>query len=156
LARTSPARTNLLHALHTLNPALGDRSLDDQQYPRWLEKRHKMSGEFATARPIRAVFVLDDDEIAVIEGLFGAGFLATNEWTCSMDYSQRRLLRVEVNEEAACRAVEEAFGVHPGATTVGTLRGQLEGLADQTEPDDEGTGKPTGTAEAASGALASR
>lgn len=154
VGKNESGKTNLLHALHTLNPALKDRVLDDKQYPRWLEKQHKRSGEFASARPIRATFLLDEQDVAEIEGLFGQGVLATDEWTCSLDYAGMRWFNVEVDEEAACSGVEQGFGIHPGATTVEALKGQLAGVATMTEADEDGAQQPTATATAAAGALA--
>lgn len=68
-----------MHALHALRPAFGERAFDEQQYPRWLQKEHQRSGEFAAAKPISAAFELLDAELATVNSTFGDGVVTDKQ-----------------------------------------------------------------------------
>ena len=86
VGKNESGKTNILHALHALNPALNDRLFDEQQYPRWLQKEHQRSGEFESALPISATFELTDQETQDISARFGEGVLLAKQWTLSVRY----------------------------------------------------------------------
>ncbi|MGO8871114.1 MAG: ATP-dependent nuclease [Acidimicrobiales bacterium] len=143
VGKNESGKTNILHALHALNPALTDRLFDEQQYPRWLQKEHQRTAEFETARPISATFELTDDEADAVSARFGAGVLMSNRWTLSVAYDNSRAFTVEVDEAAACRAFEELYGLDVGALKLGDLRDQVEKEAGSTAFRADSTEKLT-------------
>jgi len=155
VGKNESGKTNLLHALDSLNPALGDRSLDNQQYPRWLEKEHKRSGEFEKARPILARFQLDNSEIAKIAETFGEGVLASPEWSYFRKYDGKKYSMVHVNEEAACKAIAQRFRIPAiDAVTIQAMQTALASLAAETEVIAEGdTPRSTDMAQHATAAI---
>ncbi|MGD0371086.1 MAG: AAA family ATPase [Candidatus Dormibacteria bacterium] len=143
VGKNESGKTNLLHALHAINPALKDRTFDEQQYPRWLQKEHQRTGQYARAIPISVTFELDPSEVAEVHTRYGAGVLTSPIWTISKRYDGSRILQVEVDEEAACREVEARAGTSTGAIKLAALLAQLETAAAETEPDASGAQVPT-------------
>ena len=126
VGKNESGKTNILHALHALNPALNDRRFDEQQYPRWLQKEHQRSGEYESAFPISATFELSDDEADAITARFGEGVLLEKQWSLSVRYDNSREGVVTVDESAACRAFESLHGLDAGSQDLAELRGHLE------------------------------
>jgi energy-coupling factor transporter ATP-binding protein EcfA2 len=154
VGKNESGKTNILHALHTLNPAHNDRDFDEQQYPRWLQKEHQRSGEFASAEPIRVDFELDDTEVAAIEEHFGEEVLRSKSWSVGVRYDGEKFFSVEVDEEAACKAIELRMGTDTGAVKLAALRTELDDRAAETEPDASGAQVATETAQLAQEARA--
>jgi energy-coupling factor transporter ATP-binding protein EcfA2 len=154
VGKNESGKTNILHALHALNPAYGDRAFTEQQYPRWLQKEHQRTGQFAAARPISAAFELSPAEVDVVSKQFGAGVLKSNCWSVSVAYDGRRDFSIEIDEEAACKAIEERAGTNTGAARLVTLRAELDRYAVETVPDVSGIPVPTTSAQRAQRARA--
>lgn len=154
VGKNESGKTNMLHALHTLNPAYSDRTFTEQQYPRWLQKEHQRTGQFAAARPISAAFELSRAEVEEVSKQFGVGVLKSNCWSVSVAYDGRRDFTIEIDEEAACKAIEERVGTDTGAARLVTLRAQLDRCADETAPDAGGVLVPTTNAQRAQQARA--
>ncbi len=75
VGKNESGKTNLLHALHALNPASGDRGFPRLDYPRWLQKGHERLGQLQEAKPIQVVFDLTDDDIQGAADRFGDNVL---------------------------------------------------------------------------------
>ncbi len=138
VGKNESGKTNILHALHTLKPASTDRSFDEQQYPRWLQKEHQRSGKFASAKPISATFELTEAEVAAVNEEFGEGVLISNFWSISVKYDGSTIFTVKVDEKAACNAIEERLGTDTGAVKLAALRTELDSCAAETSPDSNG------------------
>ncbi len=126
VGKNESGKTNILHALHALNPALSDRRFNEQQYPRWLQKEHQRSGEFESAVPISATFELTDEEIQAINVRFGDGVLLAKQWSLSVNYDNTRTFAVEIDEAAACRAFESQLGTDSDSQDLTELRSHLD------------------------------
>src|ERR1022692_803124 len=143
VGKNESGKTNILHALHTINPALNDRTFDEQQYPRWLQKEHQRSGQFPKATPISASFLLSEQEVERIAKHYGKDVLTSSDWTCYRKYDGTRILVTSVNEEAACREIEARVGTATGATRIEGLLIALSAAAAETQADAAGTQVPT-------------
>ena len=149
VGKNESGKTNMLHALHALKPAYDNRSFDEQQYPRWLQKEHQRSGKFRKARPITATFELTDAEMTNVNTTFGAGTVTDKTWTVSRLYNNLYTHDIKVSEEAACAAFEAKNGTSTGATKLSGLKSELEKLGQATAPNPEGAQVPTADAEKA-------
>ena len=149
VGKNESGKTNILHALHALKPALDDRLFDEQQYPRWLQKEHQRSGEFESALPISATFQLSDEEAEAITSRFGEGVLLEKQWTMGVRYDNSRIFDIAVDEGAACRAFESRHGVDAGSEDLEGLRNHLDELAGARAYRADGTEKVTPDAQAA-------
>ena len=143
VGKNESGKTNILHALHALRPALNDRTFDQQQYPRWLQKEHQRSGEFDSARPISATFELTDDEAHAINDRFGEGVLLAKQWSLSVDYTNTRTFAVEIDEVAACRAFESQYEIDTTSQSLEELAGYLDELSDESAYHADSTEEPT-------------
>lgn len=85
---------------------------------------------------------------------FGEGVLSSNSWSVSVRYDGSRVFTVEVDEEAACKAIEERLGTDTGAVKLAALRTELESRAAETSPDAEGAQVATAEAQNAQRARA--
>ncbi len=146
VGKNESGKTNILHALHALNPALNDRLFDEQQYPRWLQKEHQRSGEFESAVPISATFALTDEETQAINARFGEGVLLAKQWTVSVHYDNTRTFIVDVDEAAACRAFESQYGTDAGSQNLAELRSHLDRVSGEKESPDDSTEVATAAA----------
>lgn len=138
VGKNESGKTNILHALHALNPALNDREFDEQQYPRWLQKEHQRSGEYESALPITATFALTDEETQEINTRFGEGVLLAKQWTVSVHYDNTRTFTVEIDEAAACRAFESQYGTDSGSENLADLKSHLDRLSDEEASHADG------------------
>jgi predicted ATPase len=131
VGKNESGKTNILHALHALNPALNDRFFDQQQYPRWLQKEHQRSGEFGAATPIAATFELTDQEAQEINACFGEGVLLAKQWSLAVRYDNTRHFTVDIDEAAACRAFESQYELDADADELSQLTAHLEQLSSE-------------------------
>ncbi len=143
VGKNESGKTNILHALHALNPALNDRLFDEQQYPRWLQKEHQRSGDYESAVPISATFALTDEEAQAINARFGEGVLLAKQWSVSVRYDNTRTFTVDIDEAAACRAFEAQHGIDAGSESLVELRGHLDRVSTESAYRVDGTEEPT-------------
>lgn len=101
VGKNEAGKSALLQALYRLRPAHRAPFDINEQYPRWLLTQDRRSGKVDEARPIRAVFTLDDDDKRAVEDLVGPGVLREPTITVSLDYSGMHCYRVEVDEAKA-------------------------------------------------------
>ena len=139
VGKNESGKTNILHALHALNPALGDRLFDEQQYPRWLQKEHQRSGEYDSAVPISATFELTDEEAQGISARFGEGVLLAKQWTLDVLYDNTRTFTVDIDEIAACQSFEAQYGIDARSESLTDLMSHLDQLCNEGEHDTDGT-----------------
>ncbi len=98
VGKNEAGKSALLQALHHLNPAKPQVSLDLlDEYPRWLKKEHEITGEIKDAVPITAVFEFSDEDIARFATLFGQGVISSNEVTAHRSYADPTKLQVAVS-----------------------------------------------------------
>lgn len=150
VGKNESGKTNLLHALHALNPANGDRGFPRLDYPRWLQKRHERSGEYADAHPVTVTFALDEADLKAVEDRFGEGVLLAEDFVIFRKYESTSytysLPRCDAQQ--AIRNALEGLPVQ-GAPDVGALRERL--IRDAESRDDDGD--PTPESKAAAEAL---
>ena len=139
VGKNESGKTNILHALHAMKPALGDRTFDEQDYPRWLQKEHQRTGQYAQARPIAVCFSLDDEDTARLASTYGEGVVTAGEWWAFHRYAGAPYAEVAIDEEAACREIESRTGSTTGATKLQALLTELDKEAAQTAADASGT-----------------
>jgi predicted ATP-dependent endonuclease of OLD family len=149
VGKNESGKTNLLHALRALNPAPIVWKFDEQQYPRWLQKVDRRSGEFEKALPINATFELTTSELDEFETVFGVGTLPDGRWTLGMDYKNTRYYAVNVDEGRMCMALAARHGISLIETKLDSLRIALDGLATETETGADKTSVATDRAQRA-------
>lgn len=103
VGKNESGKTAFLHALYRLNPARPNVSFSvPVQYPAWLEKRHRLQGvDLEKVRPVRAVFVLEEDDLAVLEQHFGTGAVKSDKITVEREYSGQPIFTFSTDEESA-------------------------------------------------------
>ncbi len=153
VGKNESGKTNLLQSLHCVRPAPTQRKFDEQQYPRWLQKDHQRSGEFATAHPISVTFELQDDDMRAVEQKFGPGVLTSPYVVKQIPYSNQFQWSLDFNEELACKHFELKHGTTTGAVKVAALRNELTTQAGMTTPGPDGAQVSTPEAAKAKTAL---
>ncbi len=153
VGKNESGKTNLLHALHALNPANGDRDFPRLDYPRWLQKSHERSGRFSQAKPIQVVFDLTDDDVQEAAGLFGENVLTAEKLSAYRTYRSESFVLCPPACDVST-ALNHLFrdlpvAVSEGSSDIGALREQLQRDA---QARDE-TGNQTEQAVAAGQAL---
>ncbi|MCZ7576272.1 MAG: AAA family ATPase [Dehalococcoidia bacterium] len=79
VGKNEAGKSALLQALHHLNPAKPEVTLDLlDEYPRWLKKEHEITGEIEAAVPVRATFELSDGLMQKLSDQFGGGVLPSS------------------------------------------------------------------------------
>lgn len=103
VGKNESGKSAFLEALRRLNPAPTKPKFDiAANYPAWLEKKHRLRGDDLEAvAPISAVFVLDDDDKAAFEKIFGSGVLASAEVKASRTYGDELLFDYEIDVQKA-------------------------------------------------------
>lgn len=98
VGKNESGKTSFLQALHALNPAVAT-PLNLMDYPAWLSKAHKLDGRtLEKEQPIRATFVLDDDEQAKAVEEFGDAVKGMASVTVSRDYSGTLAIATTLDE----------------------------------------------------------
>ncbi len=145
VGKNESGKTNLLHALHALNPAGSDRDrgFPRHDYPRWLQKQHERSGKYQEAKPIQVVFRLTDDDIRDVAAKFGKDVLRDQTFSVYRNYGSESLTHVPpaCDPVAAIRHLLDGLHVE-GSTDIGPLRDRLtaaDGTSTSGSPavDDE-------------------
>jgi energy-coupling factor transporter ATP-binding protein EcfA2 len=101
VGKNESGKTAFLEALYRLNPDRPNVSFSvPDQYPAWLEKRHRLQGlDLDKACPVRAVFVLEDGDRVALEERFGPGVLKSDTITVECEYGGQLLFTSEMDEE---------------------------------------------------------
>lgn len=142
VGKNESGKTNLLHALHALNPANGTREFPRLDYPRWLQKRHERSGEFDQAKAVEITFDLDSSDVAAVENRFGPGVLTSRTLSAYRSYesSGHRYFQPTCSVEKAMEHLLADVDIPP-ANDISTLRATLQ--AEATATDEEGQPTPS-------------
>ena len=138
VGKNESGKTNLLHALHSLNSATEDEPVPRLDYPRWLQKAHEKTGEYGSAKPIEMVFALTDEEQQAVADRFGDGVLLGDEFLAYRSYESPQFdyVLAECDPEAAIKHL--VAGVEVEATNdLDELRERLEQRAAVAAPDGE-------------------
>ena len=143
VGKNESGKTNLLHALHALNPASGDRDFPRLDYPRWLQKGHERSGQFEDTKPIRVVFELTDDDLQAAADQFGEDVLTDKTLTAYRTYESDGFVLCQ----PACdvtTALNHLLKDLPvpfleGTHDIGPLRERLRSAAQDTDQSDSQT-----------------
>ncbi len=138
VGKNESGKTNLLHALHSLNSATESQAVPRLDYPRWLQKAHERSGAFDSARPIEAVFSLTDEEKQATDDRFGEGVLLGGEFRVYRSYESSGFKYVlpECDAQAAISHLIGRVQVE-AVDDLGVLRERLEEQAEATDDDGE-------------------
>ncbi len=153
VGKNESGKTNLLHALHALNPADATRDFPTGSYPQWLQKKHQLSGEFAAAKPIQATFQLEQADKDAILARFGEGVLEQDTVTAYRRYGAAAY-EVDVVQCNSARAIRNA-GAGPSGTGIAAgidLQQMRDDLLTNADLTNE-VGEPTEEAIAARGFL---
>lgn len=113
VGKNESGKTALLQALERLNPARTATFELESQYPRWRMVADRKSGEAEKAKPITAVFELEDDDRVAIEELVGPGVVKADTVEVSRSYEGTRYLSVTPDEGKAVANVIKSVGVSP-------------------------------------------
>ena len=140
VGKNESGKTNLLHALHALNPANGNRLLRRLDYPRWLQKRAERDGTYVDARPVQVSFSLDEEDSSAVASVFGEEVLLDNEFCIYRHYEEAEFTYIEPSCDIA-RALEFVTAVKANSTELDLkgLREKLTGESDSTDEDGEPT-----------------
>lgn len=138
VGKNESGKTAFLQALHRLNPAQANVSLSiPDQYPAWLEKRHRRSMNLDEFCPVIAEFQLDEGDIAKLEEQFGKGVLKSKVIRLSRQYDGKLLFDYDADEAVAVKALLREVTWPKGAgqkpTTLEALDEAIATLKTQTE-----------------------
>ena len=138
VGKNESGKTNLLHALHALNSATESQAVPRLDYPRWLQKAHERSGEYDSARPIEAVFSLDEEEQQAVADRFGDGVLLEDEFRVYRAYESSRFRHLLPQCETQAAISYLIGGIQVEATDdLSVLRECLKEKAEATDEDGE-------------------
>lgn len=102
VGKNESGKTAFLHALYRLNPARHAVFSVQQHYPAWLEKAHRREGKrLEDAIPVRAVFELEQSDVAHIAKRFGDGTLVSSSITVERNYEGKTFLNAKFDEPKA-------------------------------------------------------
>ncbi|MDE0622206.1 MAG: AAA family ATPase [Bryobacterales bacterium] len=147
VGKNESGKTNLLHALHALNPASSDRDREfpRHDYPRWLQKQHERSGKYQEAKPIEVVFRLAEDDVRDVAAKFGKDVLLDQTFSAYRDYGSESLTHIPPACEPVAAIRHLLDGLHvEGSTDIGPLRDRLTATAGRANS----SGSPAVEAEA--------
>lgn len=149
VGKNESGKTNLLHALHALNPANGDRAFPRLDYPRWLQKRHERSGEYADGKPVQVTFALDQDDLDAAADAFGPGVLSGTTFSVFRKFESNSFVHYcpQCDEQKAIHALLDGLPV-AGAANLFSLRERLPSESTATNADGEPTKGAAGAAKA--------
>lgn len=97
VGKNESGKTNLLHAIHSLNPANGDRTIRRHDYPRWRQQRDRRSNKYQKAKPIQAVFCLTEKDKKQVTDTFGEGVLKDDKFCAYRQYEEDKFNYKEPN-----------------------------------------------------------
>ena len=146
VGKNESGKTALLKALYRLNPINeADGNFDvTYDYPRQTLSDYEDeidSGQREPAQVVQATYVLDPDDTAAVEELFGSGCLTNDEPTVVLTkgYSNSlKLKHLSVNTDAAIKYLtNNSDSTHlSGEPTIGEV-GADQGVAEQTETTEK-------------------
>ena len=101
VGKNESGKTAFLHSLYRLNPVRKNVSfIIEDQYPAWLEKRDRLKGlDLKHEIPIQATFLIEDNEIAELNSIFGEGVFEKPELVLSKDYNNEFIYEFNLNEK---------------------------------------------------------
>jgi AAA ATPase domain len=148
VGKNEAGKSSIIEALHRLNPAKPVPFVLLDDYPRWLKKQHEIRGTIKDAVPITATFALSSEELAAIEGRFGAGVLSQPEFVASRKYEGNILIELPIDHAQFVQTFSAAHVPPPlaaklsGADTAQQLLAELVGISAEvatpgTEPTPE-------------------
>ena len=108
VGKNESGKTAVLEALYRLNPVIdSDGNFDiTHDYPRAAVTDYEYlveSGQRDPATVVTAVYELSDDDVAEVEGQFGADFVADRLAKLSRGYENNRVFEINLNESVAVR-----------------------------------------------------
>lgn len=105
VGKNESGKTAFLHALNRLFPARENVTFSvPEQYPAWIEKRDRMRGEDLNRfQPVRAVFELDDADMASVADKYGVDVLSGKSLILARDYGGTLCYTFETDESAVCK-----------------------------------------------------
>lgn len=107
VGKNESGKTAFLHSLYRLNPVRKNVSfIIEDQYPAWLEKRDRLKGlDLKHEIPIQATFLIEDNEIAELNSIFGEGVFEKPELVLSKDYNNEFIYEFNLNEKACIKNI---------------------------------------------------
>lgn len=132
VGKNESGKTAFLQALHRLRPEQENVSFNAQeQYPAWREKNDRLSGvDLEEVKPIRAVFELNEAEIARVEGQFGSGILRNQRLTLSRKYGGGLVYDLPVEERKFVQYIVDQIDFPHGTKTRANKAKKVEDLTD--------------------------
>ena len=145
VGKNESGKTAFLEALRRLKPAQGGVKFSiNKHYPAWLEKMHRRQGKnLEHARPIQAVFELEDGDVAAVEDVFGEGVLTSREFRVNRRYDNLYNHEFEADQATAVRNLLSGFDmpkkVSEGVTSAETFLALSRALAslEQEHAEDQ-------------------
>jgi len=119
VGKNESGKTAFLQSLYRLNPVRENIKFSiPDNYPAWLEKDHRLKGiNLANEIPISATFSLEEDEIKLIEDVFGTGILIGNEFDLMRNYAGNLSLFLSVNENTLVKHMLANFQFNQNIST---------------------------------------
>ncbi len=105
VGKNESGKTACLTALYFLNPARSNKKFSiADHYPAWLEKRDRLDRiDLDKVTPIKAEFVMDDSDMALIREKFGEKVLTSNRLSLSRNYKGTIIYSLDLDEQAAVK-----------------------------------------------------
>lgn len=132
MGKNESGKTTFLQALYRLKPARPNVNFSvPDQYPAWLEKRHRQEGkDLDDVCPVTAVFELSDEDHKTLAAKFGKGAVTSKQITVQRSYDGDGTYTFETNEKAAVQYVISTTGIKGGPAAelkkVETFEGLVE------------------------------
>jgi len=147
VGKNESGKTSFLQALHGLNPAVA-KPLNIMDYPAWRSKADRLDGKkLEDEKPVRAVFVLDDDEKTEAAAKFGDATKELTTVTAVRSYGGTLALEFKFDEAAWVRNFVEQDGaalIDPAALpkTAAKLAAALQAAAQKAPGEGEDDRRP--------------
>jgi len=138
VGKNESGKTAFLQALYRFDPVRENATFSvPEQYPAWLEKKHRQQGkELDEVHPIEVVFLIEPADREALAKLFGPGILPTDEikMTKSYDNKWRFPDGTPYNEAAAAKHVANSIKskkpIQKGVKSVGSFK-ELQSFASE-------------------------
>jgi len=149
VGKNESGKTAFLQSLYRLNPARPAQFSIPENYPAWLEKKHKLQGvDLSKEKPVQADFVLTKEAFDTFEAAFGPDVLSDGgEVTFSRNYKNDVDCTFEYSEVQFVKHIREASDWATGTKTKANGLASVEDMrqyASELQADEDEAKQSTG------------
>ena len=138
VGKNESGKTATLEAIYRLNPIPSGHKTEfngSLEYPRRLRSRE--SSRILATMPIKAIFVLENEDVSVIESEYGIGSLKSTEIEVSKDYENQYHISVVIDEAKVIDFLLSQQGIEKevtqGKSTIAELKSVLTAMEKRPE-----------------------